>query len=333
MKKHITLLLSFLLFGTVSICAGMDDARLKDRLVNYYFCADQGSPWEEFDGFKERFAVTDEQLHRVLMDIYSEAEGKLSALTPKTDEWTYNRGIAEGAIRWLPKCGDIPVKDFLLDYVASKGNDSSGKKQALLSYLRVADAEEAKDVLLRFLVGEERMDDYARSSIYVFAKTVWDTAPPEKKAAIFTALRVAAAAESPQWVFEECDSRLIAMDAHYKDSSQRESMLERQLSLPFSKYYAELKDQMGKEVKRLEKVKRLENISTNLALLKSPDPYSPRPDSKADDASDPALEDVDAKPGTTAAVPPPRSRFAAPLAAGAGLLAALLLWRGLRKRM
>jgi hypothetical protein len=34
-----------------------------------------------------------------------------------------------------------------------------------------------------------------------------------------------------------------------------------------------------------------------------------------------------------ASVPPPRSRFAAPLAAGAGLLAALLLWRGLRKRM
>ncbi|MEI7947743.1 MAG: hypothetical protein WCJ02_13665, partial [bacterium] len=150
--------------------------------------------------------------------------------------------------------------------------------RALAAYLQASNAEEAKNVLLRFLVEEERMDDYARSSIYVYAKTVWDTASPEKKEAIFNALCVAASMESTQWVFEECDTRLIAMNASYKNSLQREAMLRRQLFIPFSKYYNELKIQMEKEVKRLEKVKNHSNISTNLAALKTRNFNLPQPD-------------------------------------------------------
>jgi hypothetical protein len=277
--------------------------------------------------------VADEQLHRVLVDIYHGAENKLATLTPETREWFDNRSIMAGVIRWLPKCGDIPVKDFLLDCAASKEKDSSIRSGAVRSYLRLADAEEAKNVLLRFLVGEDRMDDHARSSIYRYPRAVWDTAAPEKKAYMVNALREAAAVESPQWVFEECDSQLIAMYPAYRDSLQREAMLRRQLSLPFSQYYTELKDKMGKEVKRLEKMKSRSNVSTNGITLTAQDFSIPQAEpltGKNGAKRVPASEPDEPKP--PAAPPPPPLRPAVPLAVGAGLLALFALWRGLRQR-
>jgi hypothetical protein len=56
----------------------------------------------------------------------------------------------------------------------------------------------------------------------------------------------------------------------------------------------------------------------------APAPQGPPPAS--------APVDADAPPAAKASGSPPQSRFVAPLAAGAGLLAALLLWRGLRRR-
>lgn len=50
----------------------MDDASLKERLVEYYFYAGHDSVWQEFDTFKKQNAVSDEQLHRVLMAVYRE---------------------------------------------------------------------------------------------------------------------------------------------------------------------------------------------------------------------------------------------------------------------
>jgi hypothetical protein len=257
-----------LLVGVTTAAVGMEDARLKEWLSGN-FIAPESMRWEEIDEFKKGFSVTDEQLYRILMGMYREAENKWTTLTPKTLEWHNNNRTVEGVLGWLPKCGDIPVKEFLMDYATTKENDSWLRRSAILSYLREADAEETKNALLRFLVEGDRMDDYARSSIYVYAKTVWDTASHQKKAAIFNALCVAASTESPHWVFEECDRRLIAMDARYKDSTEREAMLRHQLTIPFSKYYGELKNQMEQEVVRLKKSPRHPVISTNIAALKA----------------------------------------------------------------
>jgi len=274
MKTHITLYCSIILCGALSIFAGMDDARLKEKLTDRllmllteenFSSRKTGVPDEHYHS--ELKEVSDEQFHRVLMELYKEAESKWTTLTPNTEEWAKNKQDVIGVLACLSKCGDIPVKDFLLDYVASKEKENFTRTVALSSYLRVADAEEAKDVLLRFLIGGERMDDYARSSIYVHAKDVWDVSSPDKKAAILHAFCEAAAFESPQWVFEECDIRLLLMDPAWRESPRRESMLRRQLSLPFSKYYTELETQMEKEIERIEKIKQHSVISTNLASL------------------------------------------------------------------
>jgi hypothetical protein len=272
----------FLFAGFVAAASGMDDMRLKEWLTGN-FIAPESMRWEEIDEFKKNFDVKDDQLHRVLMEIYDDAQEKRVTLTPKTSEWNKNRRTIEGVLGWLPKCGDIPVKEFLMSYATTKENDSWLRRAAILSYLRLADPGETKNALLRFLVEGERMDDYARSSIYVYAKMVWDTASPEKKAAIFHALCAAASMESPHWVFEECDRRLIAMNSRYKDSIEREAMLRHQLTIPFSPYYGDLKEQMEKEVVRLKKLKNRPAISTNIAALKARDFNLPLPDSETNE--------------------------------------------------
>jgi hypothetical protein len=77
----------FLLFIAAPASAGMSDAELSDaelkgRLIDSYFYADEGESWQNFRHFTELSAVTDEQLHRVLMEIYNEADDKLQTLTP-----------------------------------------------------------------------------------------------------------------------------------------------------------------------------------------------------------------------------------------------------------
>ncbi len=309
----------------------MSDSELKGRLIDSYFYTGEGESWQEFKHFKELSAVTDEQLHRVLMEIYREAEDKLQTLTPDTEEWNYNLGLVDGVIRWLPKCKGIPVKDFLLAYAASEEKHHHARQAAILSYLRVANAEEARDILLKFLVGKDRMGEYDRSSIYRYPRIVWDTVSPEKRAAMFNALCEAAAVESVQWAFDECDSQLIAMCPAYRDSLQRKGMLKRQLSVPFPKYYSELKEKMEKEVERLEKLEKHTSVNTNLATAIARDFNQPLPEEGRI-----ALETPPDAPDTTDAAQEKstetgRKSFYA-LAAIAGLLGVLALWFGLRRK-
>lgn len=334
MRMHISPpFIFFLLFSiAVPASAGMSDSELKGRLIDSYFYTGEGESWQEFKHFKDLSAVTDEQLHRVLMEIYREAEDKLQTLTPDTEEWNYNLGLVDGVIRWLPKCKGIPVKDFLLAYAASEEKHHHARQAAILSYLRVANAEEARDILLKFLVGKDRMGEYDRSSIYRYPRIVWDTVSPGKRAAMFNALCEAAAVESVQWAFDECDSQLIAMCPAYRDSLQRKGMLKRQLSVPFPKYYSELKEKMEKEVERLEKLEKHTSINTNpvafteqkLSVFQAECLTS---DSKSEDVAVVAADKTEP--------PAPPSRFpcvAVPLVIVVAFLGATVLWFGSRKK-
>lgn len=272
MKTHSTLFFFTLVLGALSSFAEMSDAKLKERLTDgllRYMVQKQffSEPIEDvYDPFSHELKeVTDEQFHRVLMEIYNEAEEKLLALTPNTPEWEDNKYKVIGVLVCLPLCGEIPVKEFLLEYAASQNNDSFNRAIAVASYLRTADTEEMRDVLLRFLIGDERMGDDARSSLYLFAKDEWDSASPDKKAAIVQAFYEAASSESTPWVFEECDSRLLLMVPAWRDSPRRKSMLERQLTLQFSKYYTDLKSKMEKEVRRISLITKKSTVSTKAA--------------------------------------------------------------------
>ena len=168
MKMHLLLLAAMSFVITVPAYGKIDDASLKERLCHYFY-ADESIPWDEIDVIKERLGATDEQFHRALMEISREAEERMAVLEPKTAEWYKNRKMVAGVIGWLPKCKTVPVKDFLLNYAATKKNDPVVRVGAVFSYLRVADAEEAKGGLIRFLIEGDRMDSQARSTI------IWST--------------------------------------------------------------------------------------------------------------------------------------------------------------
>jgi len=277
MKIHSISLVTIVLLWSTSVFAGIDDASLKERLVEYYFYAGHDSVWQEFDAFKKQNAVSDEQLHRVLMAIYQETGDNRPALTPQSNEWRRNQGIAESVVRWLPKCGNVPVKDFLLERMTMKESDGHIRQQAILAYLRVANAVEAKNILLRFLVGEDRMG-VERLSVYGFARTVYDeSASLEKKAAILAALAVAADKEEGKIRFIKVDGILAERNVAYRQSRERLAMLERHSQEPpTANLYTDRDLKAALEESR--KYKQHTSVNTNLAALKSLDFNLPQPD-------------------------------------------------------
>ena len=282
--------LTCLLLGVVSTFAGMDDAKLKEWLSGN-FTAPQSMTWEEMGAFKEQYAVADDQLHRVLMDIYHEAEGKWSSLAPNTSEWNNNSRTVEGVIGWLPKCGGIQVKGFLMDYAASKENDSWLRSLAVLSYLRVANADEARDVLLRYLIGEERLDDKMRMVIYQHAQLAWyEVTEKEKKAAILAALYVALSVESPQWVFRVGDQIVQDISPRYARSRERFALLQKVCSQPFSKHQKQIQQDLESRLRAMRKLKLLTTVNTNLTTVIARDFNKPLTEEELFDLAIPPLE-------------------------------------------
>ena len=332
MRMHISSpFIFFLLFSiAVPASAGMSDSELKGRMIDSYFYTGEGESWQEFKHFKELSAVTDEQLHRVLMEIYREAEDKLQTLTPDTEEWNYNLGLVDGVIRWLPKCKGIPVKDFLLAYAASDEKHRHTRQAAIRSYLRVADAEETKKALLRFLAEGDRMDSQSRSTIIWSTLMVYQDATAEKKRAIVESLCVALAGEDHKWLFRVYDDVLCQISPHYRHSLQRRDILARLVKAPaLCKADDYAMPELEEKLREIEKANLHTTISTNLSALKERDFSQPLPEEEritletppnAPDATDAAQE----KPAKT------RCKGGYPLAAVAGLLAVIVLWFVLR---
>jgi len=334
MRMHISPPFIFLLLFSIAVpaSAGMSDSELKGRMIDSYFYTGEGESWQEFKHFKELSAVTDEQLHRVLMEIYREAEDKLQTLTPDTEEWNYNLGLVDGVIRWLPKCKGIPVKDFLLAYAASDEKHRHTRQAAIRSYLRVADAEETKKVLLRFLAEGDRMDSQSRSTIIWSTLMVYQDATAEKKRAIVESLCVALAGEDHKWLFRVYDDVLCQISPHYRHSLQRRDILARLVKAPaLCKADDYAMPELEEKLREIEKANLHTTISTNLSALKERDFSQPLPEEErialetppnAPDATDAAQE----KPAKT------RCKGGYPLAAVAGLLAVTALWFVFRRK-
>jgi hypothetical protein len=277
MNMFIRLSFACLLSVTQTVCAEMDDQALKEYLSRN-FTADESIPWEKRSEFKVSRGITDEQLHRVLMEIYSESSRERTSLEPKTRQWYDNRRTVEGVLGWLPVCGKIGVKDFLMDYAVSKENDSLNRRNAVLSYLRIADPEEAKNALLRFLVEGDRMDYMERLSIYEYARMIFQSAAEQKRAAILNALYVAASgADLPPWEFRVCDEILEKISSSYAKSTERFELLKKHNAAFYPKMRERTKNEVKERLEKMYKLKTFTNINTNLVVLKSRDFNLPLP--------------------------------------------------------
>lgn len=219
------------LSGFVFADVGIDNMTLQRYLENN-FNADESIKWNEIDSFMKRFSVTNDQLYDVLITIYNKAVDKQAMYTSTTQEHHNNGRLIEGVLTWIPKCENKSVKAILMDYAIPKDNDSLNRTLAVLSYLRIADADEAKEALLRFLVNEDRMNGIARLSLYSHAQTVYEQALLKKKAAILAALLVAAQKEEGKIEFMMVDKILSERSTMYRQSLERLRLLEQHSKEP-----------------------------------------------------------------------------------------------------
>lgn len=329
MKLYATLLAAILLnFHVIPVVAGMDDARLKEWLKSGLF---ELLLWRDFD--IKASGVTDEQFYRVLMELYREAEDKWPTLTPDTDAWRHNLLVVEGVLGCLPMCGEWADKTFLMDVAADTSKDVFLRTIAIGSFLRSADAKEARYALVRFLIEEGRLDSQARSSILEHAHTAYQEAGSGKKRAILESLYVSLANEDSKWLFRVYDRILSRLSQQYANSEQRRYILKRLIyAKPTCK--ADEYAMVGLEnmLRELDKTNLYTTINTNLSVLKERDFNQPLSEderiaikvpSDAPDAGGTAHEDT------------PRTRRNSLYALGgaaAVILAASALWLGFRSR-
>lgn len=282
------------------------------------------TPWDLAIWFrKEAGNPSDERMHAALTAIYREAE---------TREGKEARDLRVRAVLWLGVCSDDATKAFLLEVAASTSKDGFLRTTAISSYLRNADAEEAKGALLRFLVGPDRIaSDMDRSGVYPVANTAWEESSPEKKLAICEALQVGLAHESTHWVFCSGDRWLCGMSAKYARSEERLAMFERMYATPVPDGDLFDRQSLVPQIEMLRKLKKHTSVNSNLVTAIAHDFSQPLPEEErialetppnAPDATDAAQE----KPAKT------RCKGGYPLAAVAGLLAVTALWFVFRRK-
>jgi len=293
------------------------------------------SIWSEGVRFKKDTNISDERFHAVLIDIYREAEATIQARNQESQDMQVLKNAERwmrGAVFWLGACEDVASKTFLLDLASDTSKGGTLRVIAISSYLHVADAEEAKGALLRFLVSPDRMtSDMDRSGVYAVANTAWKESSPEKKLAICEALQVGLSHETTHWVFRSGDGWLCEMSPTYAKSKERLSLLERALAQPFPERRERTKRELESRLEAMRKLKVLSSINTNLSALKERDFSQPLPEEGRI-----ALETPPDAPDTTDAAQEKstetgRKSFYA-LAAIAGLLGVLALWFGLRRK-
>jgi len=262
-------------------------------------------------------------MHAALTAIYREAE---------TREGKEARDLRVRAVLWLGVCSDDATKAFLLEVAADEAKGGFLRTTAISSYLRVADAEETKKVLLRFLAEGDRMDSQSRSTIIWSTLMVYQDATAEKKGAIVESLCAALAGEDHKWLFRVYDDVLCQISPHYRHSLQRRDILARLIKAPaLCKADDYAMPELEEKLREIEKANLHTTINTNLSALKERDFSQPLPEEERI-----ALEMPPDAPhaGGTAQEESAETRrkWLCPLAAVAGLLAVFVLWFVLRRK-
>ena len=220
----------------------------------------------EFPWFKKTFDVQDEVLRPVLLEIYKEAS--LKDLTDPNNH--VDRLRAMRSLTGLGICADNDTKQLLLTLATETSDIRNIRMRSLAAYLQAADPEEAKDALLRFLVEGGRMGHMERLSVYEYAQMAFDSASPEKKAAILAALIAAVNKEEGKIEFMKVDKILAERSAAYRRSRERLAMLERHsLEPPTNNLYTDR--DLKAALEECRNYKSHASISTNLTTLKSCD--------------------------------------------------------------
>jgi|GEM_PF-6812465 len=247
------------------------DAYLKTQFVDSFEAIpiDDDNHLAATKRWQERHNLDDNHLRRILMEL---AEDSTTAVQTEGDaeENFFNGQRLVRAIIGLAVCGDDTTKAYLLNVTESSELNYIYRVYALASYLILADGEETKDALIRFLVEGNRMDAQSRSSIVRRALMAYEEAGTAKKEAILHALYVSLASEDRKWLFLVYDEILTQISEHYAYSFQRLAILKRLLaSRSLYKGDDYVRPKLNEKLRELKKLKLYTNINTNLSDLKA----------------------------------------------------------------
>ena len=138
------------------------------------------------------------------------------------------------SIEFLGYCADEPVKRLLLDIANDETKAQIYRIWAVTASIQCADAQEVRDVLIRFIV-DVKVDPY---DAWLAAFSVYDRAednPQKREAILATLIVLLARSEESKRILVEMDGKLAKRNTEYATSSQRLAMLQRINKLPPSK--------------------------------------------------------------------------------------------------
>ena len=216
--------------------------------------------WEQdMKGFGQKFNVSDEDMEAALLDVYR--------TSPRPS-----------VIRWLGFCAGEKGKKILWDVASDSTQDKDIRTCAINAYLCRADAQETRDVLVRFLIGDMR--EFRPNVTYQYAMYAFDTADDLKRQAILSSVFVALAREDNRLNFMAVDNGLAKRSKEYAESSQRLTILQRMNKLPPCKSYGD-GSSLDPVIEPLKALPKRTNVSTNLTELMARDfrkpPEKPKP--------------------------------------------------------
>ena len=220
--------------------------------------------------FKESFGITDDTLRTALMGIYQSVQhlgGESVQMDEPLERFEDRRRLLH-ATQWLGYCADDATKRLLLDIANDDTNDNTYRTFAVIASVQCSDAQEVRDVLVRFLV-DMRVTPYIT---YLYVTRVHDAAKEDspKREAILATLMVVLAREEDKNYFALMDKWLAERSKEYATSSQRLAMLQRMSKLPpspFSYTDPDIKAALKSFRFRLFKT----NVSTNMTELMARD--------------------------------------------------------------
>ena len=227
--------------------------------------------WEwEIPIFKEKYGVADDALRTALMGIYREFEhlGGEPFLKGDPRELTEDKRRLNTSIEWLGYCADDSVKRLLLGIANDDTKAECYRIFAINASLQCADAQQVRDVILRFIV-EVKINPY---SAWVNAMGVYDQTKddPQKREAILATLIVLLAKEENKDRFGERDKYLAKRSKEYATSSQRLAMVQRMSKLPPSQH-RDTDHDLNAALKSFRFRLFKTNVSTNMTELMARD--------------------------------------------------------------
>lgn len=241
--------------------------------------------WGNACQFRAHMGLSDEHLSAALIKVYREAAERKRGLPDNNRDVPWHERYQHEALVWLGVCSDLPARAFLLAVTADKSEKNRFRTAALLSYIRVANPDETKRALIRFLIEDERMDPGQRAAIYGGAQEIYAEASALKRMAIRSSFIVAAAHEETQGGFGAVDGVLAGWSDAYRRSHERLALMKQHAG-------DNAKQQTGFDVTAVF------HVTTNLAVLKTHNlnGFGTTLDESMDDQSRPFLLDLAADP-------------------------------------